>query len=117
MKSSKLLFCLCALALWLAGGTARGFTLSGQVTDSTNGAVFFGVSGVTVTVTYGLGSSYKTNTDGGGNYTFTGLIINTTYTVTPSVAGDTFNPTASTVNFHTGSGNASNVNFSVAHSI
>jgi hypothetical protein len=40
IKSSKL-FCLCALALGLAGGIVRAqtFTLSGVVTDSTNGTV------------------------------------------------------------------------------
>jgi len=116
-NTPKLTLCLCALALGLAGGTARALSISGQVADSTNGINSFGVSGVRVTVTYGLGSMYSTNTDANGNYTFSGLIIDTVYTVTPTKSGDTFSPPSSTVYFSLGSGNATSVDFSVAHSI
>jgi len=61
--------------------------ISGKVT----GAVSSGV-----TITLSGGKSASTTTDSSGNYSFAGL-GNGSYTVTPSLAGYTFNPTSTTV--------------------
>src|SRR5207249_3295924 len=66
-------------------GTAVTNTISGQVTSSGSA-----LSGVTMTLTGSQSAS--TQTDGTGNYSFTGLAPGGNYTVTPSRSGFTFNP-------------------------
>src|SRR5579872_976177 len=117
LNTPKLAFCLCGLALGLGGGTARSFTISGQITDSTNGSTFFGVSGVTVTAKPGISQTGPSAvTDAGGNYTITNLTIGV-YGVTPVKAGVTFSPAGELVVTSLNINNPSGVDFSVAHSI
>jgi len=71
----------------LAVSCTTNCTISGTVTGSW-------VSGVTITLS-GTGSG-STTTDSSGNYSFTGL-AGGTYTVTPSLAGYTYSPTAPSV--------------------
>ena len=61
--------------------------ITGKVTGT-------GSSGVLITLSGGKSTS--TTTDSSGNYSFAGL-GNGSYTVTPSLAGYTFNPTSTTV--------------------
>jgi len=68
---------------------SSGYSISGRVTS--NGT---GLAGVTITLT-GSGAS-STVTDSYGNYSFTGA-QNGSYTITPSIAGYTFNPSIRTV--------------------
>ncbi len=63
--------------------SSQTYSVSGQV----SGAVS---NGVTMTLS-GAASSSAT-TDINGNYSFTGLVNGSSYTVTPSLAGYTFNP-------------------------
>src|SRR5712691_2899560 len=63
------------------------FSISGTISPVTGG------NGATVTLS-GTASA-TTTSDGAGNYSFSGL-ANGTYTVTPSHAGSTFNPTSMT---------------------
>ena len=71
--------------------TALTFGISGTLSPVVGG------SGATVTLSGA--ASAATTSDGAGNYSFSGL-VNGTYTITPSHAGYTFNPTsmAATVN-------------------
>ena len=64
-------------------------TISGNVSGPT-------ISGVTVALSAGPTSKPNTTTDSSGNYSFTGL-AGGTYTVTPSLSGYTFAPTAASV--------------------
>ncbi len=66
-------------------GLSGGFAISGQVTDSGSNPV----SGVTISD--GIGDT--ATTDSNGNYTLSGLAAGT-YTVTPTMSGYTFSPTA-----------------------
>jgi uncharacterized protein (DUF2141 family) len=61
-------------------------TISGNVSGPTT-------SGVTIALSGGPTSKPNTTTDASGNYSFTGL-AGGTYTVTPSLAGYTFSPSA-----------------------
>jgi putative Ig domain-containing protein len=61
-------------------------TISGNVSGPAN-------SGVTIALSGGPTSKPNTTTDSSGNYSFTGL-TGGTYTVTPSLAGYTFSPSA-----------------------
>jgi uncharacterized protein (TIGR03437 family) len=81
-----------ALALWAEGGGARTtYTIAGQVTLSGGG-----LSGVAVAVTGTQTCSVSTNSS--GNYSCPGLAAGGNYTVTPSLSGYTFAPTALTYN-------------------
>jgi len=62
-----------------------------EISSTVTGAVSSGV-----TITLSGGKSASTTTDSSGNYSFAGL-GNGSYTVTPSLAGYTFNPTSTTV--------------------
>lgn len=99
--------------LWLAACTAQAaYSISGQITDSTNGGVsFFGVSGVTVTA--GVNSAIA---DAGGFYTITNLGANS-YSVTPAQSGVTFSPASQSVTLTVFFESQSNINFKVAHTI
>lgn len=113
MRNPKSPFWPVWCALWLAACTAQALavSISGQITDSTNGGVsFFGVSGVTVST--GVNSAV---TDAGGFYTVTNLTAFDTYTVTPAQSGVTFSPASRSVTITLVSQN--NINFSVAHTI
>jgi hypothetical protein len=80
--------------------TAQTWSISGTVSPPSSG------SGTLVTLS---GSSSATVTaDSSGNYSFAGL-ANGTYTVTPSMAGFTFSPTAQAVTIN--GSNATGVNF------
>ena len=67
--------------------TPPGVSISGQVTLASSG-----LSGVTITLS-GSASASAT-TDSNGNYSFASLPAAGNYTVTPSLAGDAFNPIA-----------------------
>jgi RHS repeat-associated protein len=70
--------------------TARSFTVSGRVATA-QGA---GIQGVNVTATGGPFGDASATTGSDGNYTISGLLVEGyNYTVTPSKAGYTFNPT------------------------
>ena len=62
-----------------------------EITGTVSGT---GSSGVVITLSGDKSTS--TTTDSSGNYSFAGL-GNGSYTVTPSLAGYTFNPTSTTV--------------------
>ena len=85
----------------LAQGVQQGNQLSGTVTDSSGQ----GVGGVTVTAasTDG-GGTFSTSTAGDGSYSET--VPADTYTVTPSLNQDAFQPSASTVDLTAGNGTA-----------
>jgi photosystem II stability/assembly factor-like uncharacterized protein len=83
---------------------SAGYTISGQVTLSGSG-----LSGVTVTLSGSQSNSAITN--GSGNYSFT-VPAGGNYTVTPSLAGYTFNPTSFT--FNNLSGNQSGASFAAS---
>lgn len=70
---------------------AVNFTISGQITR--NG---LGLSGVSVALSGGASGS--TTTDGNGNYSFT-VADGGSYTVTPTLANNTFTPPSQTFNF------------------
>jgi hypothetical protein len=72
--------------LFPVAGTGVTDTISGQLT--LNGA---GLAGVMVTLSGAQSGS--TTTDNSGNYTFSGLLGNANYTVTPTLTGYTFSPT------------------------
>src|SRR2546425_1475471 len=69
--------------------TAVGFSISGGISPAASG------SGSTVTLAQNGTTITTTTATSSGNYSFTG-ITNGTYTVTPSKAGFTFNPTSQT---------------------
>jgi streptogramin lyase len=72
------------------------------VTYSISGTVTSGGNALTgVTMTLGGAASATTATDTSGNYSFAGL-ANATYTVTPSLTGNTFSPTSITVTVNNG---------------
>ena len=75
------------------------YTISGKVQTSTGA----GLASVTVT---GSGSLGTKTTDASGNYSFTGVVQGTSYTLTPSKAGYAFSPT---------SASGSNLSASVVH--
>ncbi len=68
------------------------YTISGEVTFSTNGTP---LSGVTVTLTGSVSNNYSLNSS--GLYSFA-VPANGTYTVTPSRSGYTFSPLSQTFN-------------------
>ncbi|HKP73776.1 MAG TPA: carboxypeptidase regulatory-like domain-containing protein, partial [Pyrinomonadaceae bacterium] len=71
---------------------AGTFAISGRVLEGAQQ----GLAGVTVTLT---GSqSATTTTDANGNYSFSGLNANGSYTVTPSLTNYTFNPPSQSFN-------------------
>lgn len=90
-------------ALVFTGTTDTSLFIAGRTTDPDGNPL----SGVTVSLS---GSTTgQTQTDGSGNYLFTGLTAGNTYTVTPSQQGFTFLPASATFG---GSGNrAFNGNF------
>ena len=71
-------------------GTAvvNTYSISGQVTDDSSSPI----GGVTISD----GAGHSTTTDGGGNYTLSGLAAGT-YTITPSLSGYNFSPTSQQV--------------------
>jgi len=73
--------------------TGLNFTATAQSgTDSISGTISPVTGGSGATVTLSGAAAATTTADGAGNYTFSGL-ANGAYTVTPSHAGYTFNPT------------------------
>ncbi len=78
----------------IATAGSTGYTISGQITY--NGA---GLAGVTVTLTGA--SSVSTATDSSGNYSFSNA-ANGSYTVTPSLAGYSFNPSSVSITVNNG---------------
>jgi hypothetical protein len=87
---------MCLFALWLKAEIAQAYVLTGQVTNGTNG-----ISGVSVAAGTNL-----TMTDVNGNYSFTNLAG--TFVVTPTNAGQLFNPLRQTMTMPPG---LSNINF------
>ena len=81
---------------------APTYSIAGTVTLSGSGAL----AGVTMTLK-GTHTT-ATTTDASGNYTFTGL-ANGSYTVSPSLAGYTFNPASTSVTIN--GANATSYNF------
>ncbi|MDT5296469.1 MAG: hypothetical protein QOJ76_3349 [Acidobacteriota bacterium] len=70
--------------------TLKQHTLSGQVINSNNN----GIGGVTITLS---GSQTRTTqTDAGGNFSFTGVPAGGNYAVTPLLAGFAFSPASQT---------------------
>ena len=76
-----------------AASCTTNCTISGNVSGPAN-------SGVTIALSGGPTSKPNATTDSSGNYSFTGL-TGGTYTVTPSLAGFTFNPSAPQVSTST----------------
>ena len=68
---------------------APTYSISGTVTSSGSA-----VSGVTISLSPGP----STSTNASGSYSFSGLTAGQNYTVTPSLAGDTFSPQSVTFN-------------------
>jgi len=96
MGSSRGFFWMCLFALWLKAESAQAYVLTGQVTNGTNG-----LSGVSVAAGTNL-----TTTDVNGYYSFTNL--SGTFLVTPSKAGQVFNPLRQALTMPPG---LSNINF------
>jgi hypothetical protein len=71
--------------------TSLTYTISGHLIKG--GAA---LAGATVTLTGGIGGTVLT--DGAGGYSFANLTAGVNYTVTPSMAGNTFAPTSATFN-------------------
>jgi N-acetylneuraminic acid mutarotase len=95
-------FTLAVLAGGLAagcGGGGGGGTPGGGTPPATTYTISGAVSGAVtsgVTITLGGAHSGTTATGAGGTFSFTGL-ANGTYTVTPALAGYTFNPVSASV--------------------
>ena len=96
MWSRRSFFWMCLFALWLKAEIAQAYVLTGQITNGTNG-----VSGVTV-----VAGTNLTTTDVNGNYSFTNLAG--TFLVTPTNAGQVFNPQRQALTMPPG---LSNINF------
>jgi hypothetical protein len=79
---------------WAKWGESGGATVTYSISGTINDADGNGLDGVTVTLTGDASDS--TVTAGGGAYEFTGLDPGS-YTVTPTKAGLTFNPTSAAV--------------------
>jgi hypothetical protein len=97
-----------------AGGTGPTFAISATVVTYTISGAVSGNATAGVTVTLTGTASATTTTGAGGTYSFTGL-ANGSYTVAPSLTGNTFAPASTAV---TVSGaNASGVNFVASASV
>ncbi|NOU00147.1 MAG: hypothetical protein HOO95_01025 [Gallionella sp.] len=101
---------LFSIAIAACGGGGGSSSPTPAATYSISGAVSGAVlPGVAISLT---GTSIKsTTTDAMGNYTFTGL-ANGSYTVTPSLAGNSFSPAGTAVSVS--GANVSNTNFVAA---
>ena len=88
------------LSSYTPGGVMSLYAISGNVSGAVSNGVGISLSGA---------SSGSTVTDGSGNYSFSGL-SNGAYTVMPSLAGYTFNPSIQSININ--GGNLPGVNFS-----
>ncbi|BCM89738.1 thermophilic serine proteinase [Abditibacteriota bacterium] len=75
-------------SFWVQAQPTTSYSVSGRITLGTAG-----LANVTVTRTGNL--SVVTNTN--GDFTFTGIAANTSITMTPALAGYTFNPTSRNV--------------------
>ncbi|MGA2686390.1 MAG: hypothetical protein ABSF51_15225, partial [Verrucomicrobiota bacterium] len=96
MWSPRSFFWMCLFALGLKAEIAQGYVLSGQITNGTNG-----ISGVSVAA-----GANRTTTDVNGYYSFTNLAG--TFLVTPTNAGQVFNPQRQALTMPPG---LSNINF------
>ena len=80
----------------LSGANATGINFTGVQTFSISGTISPAGSGSGTVVTLSGTGSATTTADGSGNYGFANL-VNGSYTITPSKAGFTYNPTSQSV--------------------
>lgn len=92
-------YTLAASASGLTGATSSAFNVTTNCTTTctiTGNVTGPWVSGVTITLSSGPSSPVPVVTDSNGHYSFTALTQGT-YTITPSLAGYTYNPSAPSV--------------------
>jgi hypothetical protein len=92
-------YTLAASASGLTGATSSAFNVTGNCTTNctiTGNVTGPWVSGVTITLSGGPSSPAPVVTDSNGHYSFTTLTQGT-YTITPSLAGYTYNPGAPSI--------------------